>query len=125
VVLAPPSKPSVNVPEDSGSTNYKKSASGPSVNVPADSGSTKDKKPASTSGVQKQITNKKGKEINPSSIGIQKIREYLEEAKNAGKLSVKDTSEYIKAMDGFKASTGDKQAKAKHFKTLRGIYKQN
>ena len=58
-------------------------------------------------------------------MGIQKIREYLEEATNAGKVSVKDTSEYIKAMNGFRASAGDKQEKAKHLKTLRGIYKQN
>ncbi len=58
-------------------------------------------------------------------MGIQRLREYLELAEVRGQLSVADRSEYMKAMDGFKASAGDKEAKAEHLKTMRSIYKRN
>ncbi len=58
-------------------------------------------------------------------MGIQKLREYLELAKQRDMLSVADKSEYMKAMDGFKASAGNKEAKAEHLKTMRSIYKRN
>ena len=73
----------------------------------------------------KETEYKKTSEPAPSTMGIQKLREYLEQAKIRGDLSTDDKSEYLKAMDGFRASAGNKEAKAGHLKTMRSIYKRN
>lgn len=65
-----------------------------------------------------------GTQIPPSKIGIQKLREELENAKNKGKLSVSDTSTYMKHYDDWKSSKGDKAKKDEHLKGLRELYKQ-
>ncbi len=57
-------------------------------------------------------------------MGIQKLREYLELARQRDMLSVADKSEYMKAMDGFKASAGQPEAKKKHLKTMQDIFKR-
>ena len=97
----------------------------PSVNVPADSGSTPDAPRKAKTGVTMKFTNKKGKEIQPSNMGIQKLREFLELAKMRGNLTQSDDSEYTKAMAAFKASAGNPAEKAKQLKTMRAIYKRN
>ena len=81
--------------------------------------------------VKKQILKTKpatpvttGTQIPPSKIGIQKLREELENAKNKGKLSVSDTSTYMKHYDDWKSSKGDKAKKDEHLKGLRDLYKQ-
>ena len=81
--------------------------------------------------VQKKILKTKpatpvttGTQIPPSKIGIQKLREELENAKNKGKLSVSDTSTYMKHYDDWKSSKGDKAKKDEHLKGLRDLYKQ-
>ena len=65
-----------------------------------------------------------GTQIPPSKIGIQKLREELENAKNKGKLSVSDTSTYMKHYDDWTSSKGDKAKKDEHLKGLRELYKQ-
>ena len=63
-------------------------------------------------------------QIPPSRIGIQKLREELENAKNKGKLDVQDTSAYMKMYDDWKAAKGDKALKDEKLKGLREIYKR-
>ncbi len=65
-----------------------------------------------------------GTQIPPSKIGIQKLREELENAKNKGKLSVADTSSYMKMYDDWKGAKGDKALKDEKVKGLRDIYKR-
>ena len=65
-----------------------------------------------------------GTGIPPSKIGIQKLREELENAKNKGKLSVADTSSYMKMYDDWKGAKGDKALKDEKVKGLRDIYKR-
>ena len=74
--------------------------------------------------VKKTITKTKtnvttGTQIPPSKIGIQRLRELLEEAKNKEKLSVADTSNYMKLYDDWKGSKGDKATKYEKIKGLR------
>lgn len=65
-----------------------------------------------------------GTQIPPSKIGIQKLREELENAKNKGKLSVADTSSYMKMYDDWKGAKGDKAMKDEKIKGLRDMYKR-
>jgi hypothetical protein len=78
--------------------------------------------------VKKTITKTKnvttGTQIPPSKIGIQKIREELENAKHKDKLSVQDTSAYMKLYDDWKGAKGDKAMKDDKLKGLRDIYKR-
>jgi hypothetical protein len=62
--------------------------------------------------------------IPPSKIGIQKLRELLEDAKNKGKLNVSDTSRYMINYDDWKAAKGDKAKKEEKIKVLRETYKR-
>ena len=78
-----------------------------------------------TQGVQTKFTTNKGKEINASNMGFQNLREFLELAKVRGVLRVADKSEYMKAMDGFKAAAGKPEENKKHLNTMREIYKRN
>ena len=65
-----------------------------------------------------------GTQILPSRIGIQKLREELENAKNKGKLDAQDTSAYMKMYDDWKAAKGDKALKDEKLKGLREICKR-
>jgi hypothetical protein len=65
-----------------------------------------------------------GTRIPPSKIGIQKLRELFEEAKNKNKLSVQDTSSYMKTYDDWKGAKGDKALKDEKMKTSREMYKR-
>ena len=65
-----------------------------------------------------------GTQIPPSKIGIQKLKEELENAKNKGKLNVSDTSTYMKHYDDWKSSKNDKAKKDEHLKGLRELYKR-
>ena len=65
-----------------------------------------------------------GTQIPPSKIGIQKLKEELENAKNKGKLNGTDTSTYMKHYDDWKSSKHDKAKKDEHLKSLRELYKR-
>ena len=65
-----------------------------------------------------------GTQIPPSKIGIQKLREEFENAKNKNKLNVQDTSSYMKLYDDWKGAKGDKALKDEKIKGLRDIYKR-
>ena len=65
-----------------------------------------------------------GRNIPPSKIGIQKLREELESAKNKKMLSVADTSAYMQMYDNWKGAKGDKPKKDEMLKGLRDIYKR-
>ena len=64
--------------------------------------------------------------IPPSKIGIQKLREEFENAKNKKTLSVADVSSYMKLYDDWRAasSKGDQATKNEKLKDLRLLYKQ-
>ena len=63
-------------------------------------------------------------QLAPSVIGIQKVREELEQAKNRKKLSDADVSEYMKQYDEWKAAKGNTTVKNDKLKGLRAIYKR-
>jgi len=65
-----------------------------------------------------------GRNIPPSKIGIQKLREELESAKNKKLLSVADTSAYMQMYDNWKGAKGDKLKKYEIQKGIRDIYKR-
>ena len=66
----------------------------------------------------------KPKQLAPSVIGIQQVREELEQAKNAGKLNTEDKSAYMILYDEWKAAKGNKQVKKEKLNGLREIYKR-
>jgi hypothetical protein len=61
--------------------------------------------------------------IAPSKIGIQKLREIFEEAKNKKKLSTSDTSQYMILYDEWREAKGDKQLKKAKLDALKALYK--
>ena len=67
-----------------------------------------------------------GKQIMPSRIGIQKLREELETAKNRGELGVQDTSAYMKMYDEWRDAKGALKGavKAANLEGLREMYKR-
>jgi hypothetical protein len=65
-----------------------------------------------------------GRNIPPSKIGIRKLREEFENAKNKNELSVQDTSAYMKMYDDWKGAKGDKAMKDEKLKGLRDMYKR-
>ena len=69
-------------------------------------------------------TIEKPKQIAPSQIGIQKVREELEQAKNAGKLNTQDTSAYMTLYDEWKDAKGNQKVKKEKLNALREIYKR-
>ena len=69
-------------------------------------------------------TIEKEKQILPSQIGIQKVREELEQAKNAGKLNTQDTSAYMILYDEWKEAKGNQKVKKQKLNALREIYKR-
>ena len=78
--------------------------------------------PTSPKGVKKTI--EKPKQIAPSQIGIQKVREELEQAKIAGKLDTQDTSAYMILYDEWKNAKGNQKVKKEKLNALREIYKR-
>ena len=78
--------------------------------------------PKSPKGVKKTI--EKPKQIAPSQIGIQKVREELEQAKIAGKLDTQDTSAYMILYDEWKNAKGNQKVKKEKLNALREIYKR-
>ena len=78
--------------------------------------------PTSPKGVKKTI--EKPKQIAPSQIGIQKVREELEQAKIAGKLDTQDTSAYMILYDEWKDAKGNQKIKKEKLNALREIYKR-
>ena len=81
-------------------------------------------------GVKKTITKEKvepattGTRIPPSVIGIQKLREELENAKNKKLLSTADVSLYMQLYDDWKDAKGNAKLKAEKLKELRALYKR-
>ena len=69
-------------------------------------------------------TIEKPKQISPSQIGIQKVKEELEQAKLAGKLNTQDTSAYMILYDEWKAAKGNQKVKKEKLNALREIYKR-
>ena len=61
--------------------------------------------------------------IAPSKIGIQKLRELFEEARNKKKLSTSDTSQYMILYDEWRGAKGDKQVKKTKLDALKALYK--
>ena len=61
--------------------------------------------------------------IAPSKIGIQKLREIFEEARNKKKLTVSDTSQYMILYDEWRGAKGDKQVKKTKLDALKALYK--
>ena len=69
-------------------------------------------------------TIEKPKQVLPSVIGIQKVREELEQAKIRGKLNTQDTSSYMQLYDEWKNAKRNKKLKDEKLKGLREIYKR-
>ena len=69
-------------------------------------------------------TIEKEKQIPPSQIGIQKVREELEQAKLAGKLNTQDTSAFMILYDEWKDAKGNQKVKKQKLNALREIYKR-
>ena len=81
--------------------------------------------PAKTIPVKQQGLKQKNKQLTPSVIGIQKVREEFLEARNKGKLSNEDYSEYLKLYDSWTSLKGNKQAKKEKLEGLRALYKKS
>ena len=64
------------------------------------------------------------KQIPPGRIGIQLLRELLEDAKNKQKLSTEDASAYTTLFKEFRAAKGDAKIKKVKKAGLREIYKR-
>ena len=79
--------------------------------------------PSNVKGVKKNIV--KQKQLAPSIIGIQKVREELINARNKNNLSDTDWSEYLKLYDDFVAAKGDKTTKKEKLNGLRALYKKS
>ena len=81
--------------------------------------------PAKTIPVKQPGLKQKNKQLTPSVIGIQKVREEFLEARNRGKLSNEDYSEYLKLYDSWTSAKGNKQAKKEKLEGLRALYKKS
>ena len=64
------------------------------------------------------------KQIPPSDIGIQRLRELLEDAKNKQKLSTEDASKYTALYNEWRTAKGDKKIKKEKVVGLRDIYRR-
>ena len=69
----------------------------------------------------KKDTNK-NKQIKPETIGIQLVRELLEDAKNKQKLSTQDASAYTALYKEYRVAKGDPILKMVKLNGLREIY---
>ena len=59
----------------------------------------------------------------PSKIGIQRLIEVFEEAKNKDKLNTADKSQYMILKDEWLSARGNKKNKAEKLKQLQTLYK--
>ena len=64
------------------------------------------------------------KQIPPAQIGIQRLRELLEDAKNKQKLSTEDTSAYTAMFNEWRSAKGNAKLKKEKVVGLREIYKR-
>ena len=64
------------------------------------------------------------RQIPPLKIGIQRLRELLEDAKNKQKLSTDDASTYTTLFNEWRAAKGDAKLKKKKVVGLREIYER-
>ena len=64
------------------------------------------------------------KQIPPAQIGIQRLRELLEDAKNKQKLSSEDALAYTTMFDEWKSAKGNVKLKKEKVVGLREIYKR-
>ena len=80
--------------------------------------------PAEPTSPNVKKTIQKSKQIAPSQIGIQKVREELEQAKIAGKLNTQDTSAYMILYDEWRDAKGNQKLKKEKLNALREIYKR-
>ena len=79
---------------------------------------------ASAESPKAKKTIEKTKQIAPSQIGIQKVREELQEAKQKGKLSDEDVSKYMILYDEWLGAKGNQKVKKEKLNALREIYKR-
>jgi hypothetical protein len=78
----------------------------------------------SRSRAKSEDTATRTKQIPPSQIGIQKLREELEHAKNNKKISPDDISTYMKLYDEWKDAKGNPMLKREKLKGLQALYKR-
>ena len=64
------------------------------------------------------------KQIPPAQIGIQRLRELLEDAKNKQKLSTEDASAYTALFNEWRTAKGNPILKKEKVAGLRAIYKR-
>ena len=75
--------------------------------------------------VKKTIKNNtENRQIPPSKIGIQRLRELLEDAKNKQKLSADDASAYTTLFNEWRIAKGDAKLKKKKVLGLQEIYER-
>ena len=97
----------------------------PEVTQPSSSASASASASAEpTSPKVKKTIEKPKQQITPSQIGIQAVREELEQAKLAGKLNTQDTSAYMTLYDEWKEAKGNQKVKKEKLNALREIYKR-
>jgi len=75
-------------------------------------------------GLTKQKPHQPSGMIPPSKIGIQRLREVFEVAKNRKELSTNDVSEYLKLYDEWREAKGNRDVKAQKLAGLRALYKK-
>ena len=71
--------------------------------------------------IKKDIENK---QIPPAQIGIQRLRELLEDAKNKQKLSTQDAEAYTAMFNEWRTAKGNAKLKKEKVVGLREIYKR-
>ena len=78
--------------------------------------------PVLSSKAKKTIKKEKDTQIPPSQIGIQRLRELLEDAKNKKQLSTDDISAYTALFNEWKSAKGNTKIKKGKVDGLREIY---
>ena len=92
---------------------------------PEATGIQEEQLPASTLKVKKSIKkDTENKQIPPGQIGIQRLRELLEDAKNKEKLSTQDAEAYTALFDDWRSAKGNAKVKKEKVVGLREIYKR-
>ena len=90
---------------------------------PEETGIQEEQLPASTLKVKKSIKkDTENKQIPPGQIGIQRLRELLEDAKK--KLSTQDAEAYTALFDDWRSAKGNAKVKKAKVNGLREIYKR-
>ena len=76
-----------------------------------------------TSPMTQQTSN--SKQLSPSTIGIQKLREEFMEAKQKDLLNLKDISSFLTLLDDYKKAAGKKDIKQGKLDDLRALYNKS